>query len=279
MPKAAKAKKKKKTKDDVKPSGSISKGDMLLIETEIRLERDNLLIDTTNRELAEKEGIYSEDQPYGPQLIVVGEGWILPKIDADLVNLSPGDEKEYLIEPSEAFGEKDASKIRTFSIREFKKANIDVRKNLGRRIDFKGKKAIILGERGGRVKVDFNHPYAGNSLKFKLKINKKLESDEEIIDQIILMRFRGLPPEKIKPTLDEKSKLVTFNLPTEALLVQGLQMAKFGTAQFILKQFKKYERVRFIEEFSKDFFEPKLPEAPQKVEKEEKDKEEEKKES
>ena len=261
MPKAAKAKKAKKAKkvkEASTKSGGIQKGDLILIETEIRLKENNALIDTTNKELAEKENIYNENQPYGPQLVTVGEGWILPKIDADLENQSVGTENEYEIEPSEAFGVKDPANIRTFSVREFKKANIDIRKNIGKRIDFKGKKAVIMGERGGRVKVDFNHPFAGSSLNFKVNILKKLESDEEIVDKILSMQFRGLPVEKIDKEIDTNTKTLKLTLPTEALLIQGIQRAKFGAAQFLMKQLK-FENIEYIEKFSKEFFEPKAP--------------------
>ena len=266
MPKAAKAKKEKKEKKSSTSSGGISKGDLILIETEMRLKENDALIDTTNRELAEKENIYSENQPYGPQLVSVGDNMILPKIDTDLENLSVGDEKVYEIDPAEAFGIKDPANIRTYSIREFKKAGIDVRKNLGKRIDFKGKKALLLGERGGRVKVDFNHPLAGNSLNFKVNIVKKLETNDEIIDHIFSMFFRGLPTDKIEKDIDESTNTLRLSLPTEALLIQGIQRAKFGAAQFLMKKLS-YDNLEFIEKFSREFFEPKAPPAPASAEK------------
>ena len=70
--------------------------------------------------------------------------------------------------------------------------------------------------------------------------------------------------DKIKQEISENDKKITLILPTESLLIQGLQMAKFGSAQFILKYLKNYENVEFIENFSKDFFEPKGPPQPQK---------------
>lgn len=274
MPKAAKEEKSESEKKVTGSISSISNGDIILIETEVRIKEDNQLIDTTNKELAEKEGIYDENHPYGPQLVVVGEKWLVQQIDEDIINgnLMVGDEKEYEIpasDPSNPFGQRNPDNIRTHSIREFRKADIDVRKNLGKRIDFKGKKVTILGERGGRVRVDYNHPFAGSTLLFKIKINEKLESDEEILNKILTMQFRGLPLEKIDKKVDEKLKTISIILPPETSMIQGLEMAKFGAARFIISRLKNFDNIEFISKFTREFFEPKIKPTPSEEEKKE----------
>ncbi|MHC1591579.1 MAG: FKBP-type peptidyl-prolyl cis-trans isomerase, partial [Candidatus Helarchaeales archaeon] len=199
---------KKATKTTSKESAAkssnetISIGDKILINTAIRLADTNELIDTTYRELAEKEGIFDVRQRYGPQFIVVGQKFVFEEVDQKLPEMKVGEKRTFMLE--NPFGKRDPQNIKTYSIREFRKANIDVRKNLGKRVTFKGRPGYILSERGGRVRIDYNHPLADKNISYEVEIVKKLSEPREVLEQILKMNFQGVDLEKLDIEMGDK---------------------------------------------------------------------------
>ena len=60
--------------------------------------------------------------------------------------------------------------------------------------------AKVLSVSGGRVIVDFNNPLAGKEIKYKFKIIKKIENDEERINAMQDFFFR----QRFKFKIEEK---------------------------------------------------------------------------
>lgn len=259
----AKAKKKnQEKKDESQKLGSkasdqaISVGDQVLINSVVRLAKDNRVLDTTYEELAKKEGIFEDSHRYGPQFIVVGEKFVFEEVDQKLPEMKVGEKGKFELE--NPFGKRDPQNIKTFSIREFKKANIDVRKNLGKRVNFKGRQGYILSERGGRVRMDYNHPLANEKILYEVEIVKKLSEPRELLDQILKMNFQGIELDKLDIIMEAGKIIIT--LPVEVAMYQNISYAKFGTARFISEYLKDIEEVEFREVFKKDFLRPKIPE-------------------
>ena len=78
----------------------------------------------------------------------------------------------------------------------------------------------------GRVQVDFNHRFAGRTLRYDIDIVKKLESDDDKIRSLIKRRL-PLEDEKIKISL--KGFSLEIELPEETFLTEGLQIIKRAT--------------------------------------------------
>ncbi|MEM1800718.1 MAG: FKBP-type peptidyl-prolyl cis-trans isomerase, partial [Desulfurococcaceae archaeon] len=140
----------------------INKGEFILIEYTVRVKETGLLLDTTDLELAKKENIYDPEKIYGPILVVIGRNWINSYVEQELAKMEIGEEKIIEVPPDKAFGERDPNKIKTFSLREFKRKGYNV--NVGDVIEMGGAQGVIKSINGGRVIVDFNHPLAGKSL-------------------------------------------------------------------------------------------------------------------
>ena len=154
-------------------------GDFILIEYTVRVKETGNIVDTTNEEIARREGIYDSNKVYGPTLVVVGKGWVIKGLDEALKELDVGVEKEIEIPPEKAYGPRDPSKVKVYSLREFRRRGIDVR--IGDAIDFGGQTGIVKSITGGRVVVDFNHPLAGKTLVYKVKVLEKLEEPVEFL--------------------------------------------------------------------------------------------------
>ncbi|HDI52882.1 MAG TPA: hypothetical protein ENF89_01885, partial [Candidatus Bathyarchaeota archaeon] len=151
-----------KTEMEKEEAEVVSKGDFILVELTGRVEETGEIFETTDEETAKRNGIYSENEVYGPRLIVVGEGWVLRGLDKRLEGLKIGEEAEIEIPPEEAFGERDPRNIRMVPYRVLRSKGITPR--IGERIEVDGRTAVVRSVGAGRVQLDFNHPLAGRRI-------------------------------------------------------------------------------------------------------------------
>ncbi len=119
----------------------------------------------------------------GKHIIPVGKGELLKGVDEELLKHNPGDEFEFDILPEKAFGNRNPSLIRIISLGELKKHNINPYPGLT--LNINGILGVVRSVSGGRVTVDFNHPLAGKTLHYKVKIIRKVEDNIEKIKGLI----------------------------------------------------------------------------------------------
>ncbi len=107
-----------------------------------------------------------------PLEFVVGEGQVIPGFDKAVMGMKMGEEKEFEIEPKEAYGgyddrlKKDIPKSALPQEQEPKEGMVLL---LGTP-DGKQFPVKIFGVDKENITVDFNHPLAGKKLHFKIKI-------------------------------------------------------------------------------------------------------------
>ncbi|MBI4738391.1 peptidylprolyl isomerase [Candidatus Woesearchaeota archaeon] len=156
---------------------TIKKGDFVEIEYTGQINNPKFVFDTTHQEIARKENIYNENTLYGPISVCIGENQILKGLDDSLENLEVGKEHEITLQPERAFGKKDGKLLRLIPSNVFLKQR--VRPIPGLQVNIDGALGTIRNVTGGRTIVDFNHPFAGKAVTYKVKINRLLTSDTE----------------------------------------------------------------------------------------------------
>ncbi|MBS7620132.1 FKBP-type peptidyl-prolyl cis-trans isomerase [Candidatus Bathyarchaeota archaeon] len=220
----------------------VSKGDFILVELTGRVAETNEIFDTTSEEEAKSSGIYSEQEKYGPRLIVVGEKWIPEGVDKRLEGLKVGEEALIEIPPGEAFGERDATNIRTVPYRLLRSKGINP--SLGSQIEFEGRRATVRSVGAGRVQLDYNPPLAGRNVTYKLKIVKRFETDDEKLRVLLSRRFQGFED---KFDLKLSGKNLRVEEPEEIFFAENLQIAKRAYAIDVHKFFPGIENIEFVE--------------------------------
>jgi len=158
-------------------SEKVKKGDFVEIEYDGRLKDPEMLFDSTNEDTAKKEGIHSQNMAYGPVTLCVGENQILKGLDQHLIDKEIGKEHTIELPPEHAFGKKSAKMMKLIPASMFKKHQ--VRPEVGLQVNIDGAMGTVRSATGGRVIVDFNHPFAGKEVVYKVKINKKIEDSQE----------------------------------------------------------------------------------------------------
>lgn len=221
----------------------IKRGDFVLISYVARVKEDGRVISTNMEEEAKKAGIYEEGRLYEPELVIVGEGWVLKGLDEELEKFEVGEEREVELPPERAFGKRDPSKIRVISARELSRRGIVPRVNMEVEVD--GRRAIVRSVGGGRVVLDFNHPLAGKTIVYKVKVVRKLEGLDEKVLELAHRWLPRLDRSKISVSVAEDGTAV-IELPEEVLGYERLGLIQRGITRDIERYLPNISAVRYV---------------------------------
>lgn len=111
-----------------------------------------------------------------PATLMLGQGQLAPFLEAVLLGLPEGTHQTFQLAPEQAFGERSAELVRPVTratLDENSAPGVDYK--IGDLVDFAapggGRFAGILRELGEDAAVfDFNHPLAGQTLSFEVKL-------------------------------------------------------------------------------------------------------------
>jgi FKBP-type peptidyl-prolyl cis-trans isomerase SlyD len=106
---------------------------------------------------------------------VLGEGHIFPDVEEDIYGKEVGDEGTVTVSAEDAFGEYDESEVRTVS-----KDKIDEDDRYpGAQVQIDGQQGRVETIIGGRARVDFNHPLAGEAVEYEYEVVSEVTDREE----------------------------------------------------------------------------------------------------
>jgi FKBP-type peptidyl-prolyl cis-trans isomerase SlpA len=109
-----------------------------------------------------------------PLSCVIGDGNLLPSFEAALAGLRAGDTLDVLLPPEQAFGAVNEDNVQKFPLYRFPP---DLVLSKGLMVDFADGRAdysqagVVLDFDKHYVTVDFNHPLAGRTLRFRAVIH------------------------------------------------------------------------------------------------------------
>ena len=218
------------------------KGDVVVLDYVLKLKDTGEVIDTTIEQVAKESGIYKEDTKYEPFVIVVGEGRLIPGIEEAVEGMEKGQEKEVEIPPEKGFGPRDPSKIRRYTMGEFRRAGI---RNVypGMVVEIGNNVGVVKAVSGGRVIVDFNHPYAGKTLIAKLFVRDVINDEKEKIKALVRRRLKDAE-------VEVSDGEVRIKVPEKYFVAEGLQLAKLSIVGDLFK-YTNTKKVVFIEEIER----------------------------
>ncbi|MHC3439047.1 FKBP-type peptidyl-prolyl cis-trans isomerase [Natrialbaceae archaeon A-gly3] len=149
-------------------------GEFVELEYTARTVEDDQLVDTTDPEVAEEEGV-EDDREFKPRTIVLGEGHIFDAVEEEIVGGEVGDSGTVTVPAEEAFGEHNPDDVETVSV---EKIDEDERYP-GAHVHLDGRHGHITTIVGGRARVDFNHPLAGDDVEYDYEIADIVDDREE----------------------------------------------------------------------------------------------------
>ncbi len=210
------------------------------------VKETNELIETTLEDKAKKYNVFDPTRKYNPRLIAIGEKWVLEPLDEKLKEMNTGEKILLEISPEKAFGVWDPSKVKIVPLRRLGERATQLR--VGDEIEIDNKVGRVKLLASGRVHIDFNHKYSGKTIVYEVEVVKELKEDSEKIEALFLRRI-PIEKEKLKFSIQENT--LTFELPTELYLEEGLQIVKRALANDIFKYLPNISKVTFLENYEK----------------------------
>lgn len=121
-----------------------------------------------------------------PLVYLQGAGLIIPKLEDALEGKVAGDSVKLVVDPTDAYGDRDQELVQVVSKDYFEDAN-DVEE--GAQFDLQTEDGQIIVTvvkvEGDQITVDGNHPLAGVTLDFEVTVNEVKEATEEEIDEFM----------------------------------------------------------------------------------------------
>lgn len=126
---------------------------------------------TLHFELALEDGqIVDSNFDTDPAQFAYGDGSLLPGFETVLLGMSSGDEATFTMAPENAFGAHNPSNVQTMARSQF---SMDIEEGMVVSFADSAKNELpgVIKQIGdSQVEVDFNHPLAGHTLTYRVKI-------------------------------------------------------------------------------------------------------------
>ncbi|HKM42320.1 MAG TPA: FKBP-type peptidyl-prolyl cis-trans isomerase [Methanocorpusculum sp.] len=211
--------------------------------------------DTTDIDVAKTAKIFRENAIYGPSIVKVGAGHLLPGLDDDLAGKEVGTEYTIVLPAEKAFGEHKTEDVKAVDKKAFEK-----KPELFERVSIEGRDGVVVNKIGSRFLVDFNHPLAGQEVTYVYTIESIVEDGTEKLTGIIkLITGRDM-------IVDASDKTcVSIEIPAMmAMYNKNWFMTQYMISQEAFADFPEIENVKFVESFPRP--KAKTEEAPAEVE-------------
>jgi FKBP-type peptidyl-prolyl cis-trans isomerase 2 len=230
-------------------NNKIQRGDIIHLEYDLWITEDDILFDTTSKELADEHEISDENTVYQPRALIVDEGKAVSGLYKSLLNAEVGKDYEIEIPPEDGLGTRDPKLVEWHKTQEIERQKLEPM--VGKEITVKDKSGrertgIVTMVTPRRTRVDYNNPLAGKTLKYKYKVVNKAQGIEDKVSTILEMDFGRKDDFEIK-TQDDT---VDIKLPDVCKYDQLWLIAKYKVVND-LREYAGLMKIRFIEEYLK----------------------------
>jgi len=176
--------------DDAESADGLQDGDFVELDYTLRTTDDDEVIDTTHESVAEEAGIADEEnRDFTPRTIIIGDGHVFESVDDSLRGSEVGDGDSVIITPEEGFGEYDPEEVRTVSAEKIPEDD----RYPGATVQIDRQQGHIETIIGGRARVNFNHPLAGEELEYDYEIAAVVDDREQQAEGILGMHLQEVP--------------------------------------------------------------------------------------
>jgi len=196
------------------------------------IKESGKVFDATKKEDV-KDIPHNPKAEFKPLILCLGQNQVIKGLDENLINKEVGKEYEFEISSEKAFGPKNPKLIKIVSTNILKSQKIEPYPGL--QLQLGNFLATVRSVSGGRTTLDLNHPLAGKTLLYKVKINRILKDEKEKLEAFLKLH---LNLKDIEITVKNKEYTVERELPKEIAdiltkkikeIIPSIQTIKFKT--------------------------------------------------
>jgi FKBP-type peptidyl-prolyl cis-trans isomerase 2 len=204
------------------------------------------LWETTKEDLAKEHDIHDEKKRYGEEAVVIGAGRLMAGLDEALLKAKVGKGGEVVVPPEKGAGERDPKLVELRSAREFLRQ--DITPEVGLEVTVSGRRGHITAVTAGRVRVDFNNPLAGKTIRYRYKITRLARTVKDKVRGVIELDYGSAEDFEIAT----KGKgAVDIVIPDICKTDEHWFVHKFRVVAD-LREHAGLHTIRFIEEYEKE---------------------------
>jgi len=215
-------------------TAGLEDGDFVEIAYTIRTAEDGQVIDTTDEETAEDAEIDTEEYDFEPRTIAIGAGHIFETVEDELTGGEVGDEGVIDIPAVDAFGEYDPEEVETVAADKIP----DDDRYPGAQVQIDQRQGRLETIIGGRARVDFNHPLAGEDLEYDYEILDVIEDREEKATGLLGMHLQAEPTVRVEsePVEEEDDEGDVEEVEQESLYIEATPQMQMNQQWMFQKQ-------------------------------------------
>ncbi|WP_050032021.1 FKBP-type peptidyl-prolyl cis-trans isomerase [Halorubrum halophilum] len=188
--------------DEAETEG-LADGDFVRVAYTIRTADDDRVIDTTDEETAEDAEIDTEEHEFEPRIIALGAGHVFPSVEEAFVGADVGDEGVVDVPAEDAFGEYDPDEVETVKADKIPEDS----RYPGAQVQIDNQQGYLETIIGGRARVDFNHPLAGEDLEYEYEILEQIDDREQQAAGMLGMYLQEAPEVRIETVTEEEESV------------------------------------------------------------------------
>ncbi|MBD1427149.1 FKBP-type peptidyl-prolyl cis-trans isomerase [Sphingobacterium arenae] len=148
------------------------------------IENNNVVALNYKLQTLEADGekaFVEETTTENPLTFLYGVGMMLPKFEENIAGLNIGDKTSFILEPNDAYGEKDDRAVAQLPADMFKETGLPPVGEVLPLQDNEGNqfRAVVVDVTPEAVVADLNHPMAGKTLNFDVEILAVRPATEE----------------------------------------------------------------------------------------------------
>ena len=181
-------------------SDGLVDGDFVRLAYTIRTADDGRVIDTTDEETAADSEIDTDEYEFDPRIVALGAGHVFPSVEEALIGASVGDEGTVDVPADEAFGAYDPEEVETVKADKIPEDD----RYPGAQVQIDNRQGYLETIIGGRARVDFNHPLAGEDLEYEYEVLEVIEDREEKASGMLGMHLQEAPEVRIETVTEEE---------------------------------------------------------------------------
>jgi FKBP-type peptidyl-prolyl cis-trans isomerase SlyD len=160
---------------DDEPDAGLQDGDFVRLSYTARTVEDGTLVDTTDQETAEEEGVDEEGREFEPRIVVLGAGHVFDPVEEAVEGEEAGASGTVTVPADDAFGAYEEDEVRTVSADKIPEDE----RYPGAHVEVDGQRGHVETIIGGRARVDFNHPLAGEDIEYDYEVVDVIEDRVE----------------------------------------------------------------------------------------------------
>lgn len=218
-------------------------GDIVRLDYQAWVAEGDELLETTDEDLAREHDIYDGGRVYGPVPVILGSNSLVDGLEEAVLKAEVGTEETVEVPPEKGYGERDPEDVQIMSRREFRR--MDIEPEPGIEVTIRNRRGRVISVTPGRVRVDFNPPLAGKTLRYVFTVTDHLTDAADQVEAILAAAYSRSHAEDFEVHVDEETARIV--VPDIAKFDPAWFQAKAEVVDKI-RTFAGVREVVFIEE-------------------------------